>query len=71
MADAVIEAGRGTTTVAGNEAGLLPRHIGVDAGHPGVDLVGQQARAQRLNMLGPCRHRRGGGLHARPVMILA
>src|SRR5258708_5543083 len=37
---------RGTATVSRDNAGLLALPVGVDAGHPGVDLVGQQTHAQ-------------------------
>src|SRR5260370_41902805 len=33
--------GRRAAAVAGDDAGLLDFDVGVDAGHPGTDLVGQ------------------------------
>jgi len=45
--------GRGAAAVAGDDAGLLAFDVGVDAGHPGIDLVGQQPDAERLDVIGP------------------
>ena len=61
--------GRGAAAVAVDDAGLFALHVAVDAGHPGVDLVGQQTDAQRLDVIGPGRHARFGGLQASQVMV--
>src|SRR6188474_1782771 len=38
---------RRAAAVAGDDAGLLAFDIGIDAGHPGIDLVGQHPLAER------------------------
>src|SRR6185436_19155973 len=45
--------GRGAAAVAGDDARLLALDVGVDAGHPGVDLVGKQSSPERLDVIGP------------------
>src|SRR6266446_5287868 len=45
--------GRRAAAVAGDDAGLLALDVGIDAGHPGIDLVGQQPLAKRLDVIGP------------------
>src|SRR5258705_3851327 len=44
---------RRAAAVAGDDAGLLAFDVGIDAGHPGIDLVGQQPNAERFHMIGP------------------
>ena len=48
--------GRRAAAVAGDDAGLLALDVGIDAGHPGIDLVGQQPHAERLDVIGPGFH---------------
>ena len=45
--------GWSAAAVAGNDAGILAFHVSVDPGHPGIDLVGEQSDAARLDMVGP------------------
>ena len=44
---------RGAAAVAGDDAGLLALDVGIDAGHPGIDLVRTAALAERLDVIGP------------------
>src|SRR5215216_3500481 len=41
---------RRAAAVAGDDAPLLAFDVGIDAGHPGIDLVGQQPDAERFHM---------------------
>src|SRR5437879_5467682 len=50
---------RCAAAVAGDDAGLLALDVGIDAGHPGIDLVGQQAFTERLDVIGPGFHALG------------
>src|SRR5829696_4474540 len=44
---------RRAAAVAGDDAPLLAFDIGIDAGHPGIDFVGQQPDAERFHVIGP------------------
>src|SRR6266849_7144947 len=61
--------GGSTAAVACDDTGLLAIDVGVDTGHPGVDLVGEQADPKRLDVIGPCRHSRCRGLDAREAVF--
>jgi hypothetical protein len=50
-------------------AGLFAFDIAVDAGHPRVDLVGQQALARRNDLVGPGGNARIGGLDLRRAAV--
>src|SRR5437763_9479550 len=52
---AVFAKGGMAAAVAHHLAGLFAFDIAVDAGHPRVDLVEQQALATRLDVVGPLR----------------
>jgi hypothetical protein len=45
--------GRRAAAVPGDDASLLAFDVGVDPGHPGIDFVGQQPDAKRLDVIGP------------------
>src|SRR4029453_18152813 len=63
--------GRGAA-VAGDDADVLALDVHVDAGHPGVDLVGEQALALFLDEGGPLVHRIPSGVgdaQAAPLQV--
>src|SRR5882757_2069773 len=59
---AAFAVGRCAAAVAGDDAPLLALDVAVDAGHPGIDLVGEQPDAERLDMIGPAGGALGRGV---------
>src|SRR5437868_6583902 len=57
--------GRRAAAIACDDALLLARDVAIDPGHPRIDLIGEQARPERLDVLGPGLHTGGGGFEAR------
>src|SRR3954469_17615051 len=45
--------GRSAAAVARDDTGLFALDVAVDPGHPRTDLVGEQADAERLDVIGP------------------
>src|SRR3954468_24930708 len=61
--------GRCAAAVAGDDAGLLALDVAIDAGHPGIDLVGQQSLAECLDVIGPGFHARWRRLQPRQPVL--
>src|SRR5881275_1843316 len=50
--------------IARDDAPLLALDVAIDPGHPRIHLVGEQARRERLDVLGPGLHADAGGFQA-------
>src|SRR5207237_7583540 len=56
--------GRRAAAIARDDALLLALDVAIDPGHPRIDLIGEQARPERLDVLSPGLHACGGGFQA-------
>src|SRR5205823_506647 len=59
--------GRRAAAIACDDALLLARDVAIDPGHPRIDLIGEQARPERLDVLGPGLHTKSTSLESRPA----